>query len=248
MRGAATSDNDSESRSKKLLAEGALIGWIALCLVLLLALLTYSSEDPGWSHTGSRGDVANLIGPAGAWLSDVFFSLFGGMAYLFPLLLAIRASQILRTHFLHEREDFDSVSFILRVIGFCLVMISATSLANIQYLENLAYYPFGSGGILGSKIGEAVIAAFSYTGSTLLLLALFLFGLTVFADISWIRTIDRLGAFALSRLAATANALAERKRRQQEQRVAKEAQPQNRAGKTANSVWRHRDCRLATAP
>ena len=62
MRGAATSDNDSESRSKKLLAEGALIGWIALCLVLLLALLTYSSEDPGWSHTGSRGDVANLIG------------------------------------------------------------------------------------------------------------------------------------------------------------------------------------------
>jgi len=48
MRGAATSDNDSESRSKKLLAEGALIGWIALCLVLLLALLTYSSEDPGW--------------------------------------------------------------------------------------------------------------------------------------------------------------------------------------------------------
>ena len=190
----------------------------------MLALLTYSSEDPGWSHTGSREDVANLVGPCGAWLSDVFFSLFGGMAYLFPLLLAIRASQILRTHFLDEREGFDSVSFILRVIGFCLVMISATSLANIQYLENLAHYPFGSGGILGSKIGEAVIAAFSYTGSTLLLLALFLFGLTVFADISWIRTIDRLGAFALSRLAATANALAERKRRQQEQRVAKEAQ------------------------
>ena len=158
---APASDSEAQSRSKKLLAEGALIGWIALCIILLLALLTYSSEDPGWSHTGSRADVANLIGPVGAWLSDVFFSLFGGMAYLFPLLLAIRAMQILRTHFLSEREDFDSVSFILRVIGFSLVMISATSLANIQYLDNLAYYPFGSGGILGSKIGEAVIAAFS---------------------------------------------------------------------------------------
>jgi S-DNA-T family DNA segregation ATPase FtsK/SpoIIIE len=34
---------------------------------------------------------------------------------------------------------------------------------------------------------------FSHTGSTLLLLALFLFGLTVFADISWIKLIDYLG-------------------------------------------------------
>ena len=221
---APASDSEAQSRSKKLLAEGALIGWIALCIILLLALLTYSSEDPGWSHTGSRADVANLIGPVGAWLSDVFFSLFGGMAYLFPLLLAIRAMQILRTHFLSEREDFDSVSFILRVIGFSLVMISATSLANIQYLDNLAYYPFGSGGILGSKIGEAVIAAFSYTGSTLLLLALFLFGLTVFADISWIRTIDRLGDLTLNGIATMADALAERQRRQRELRASKEAQ------------------------
>lgn len=223
-RRASASDSESESRSRKLLAEGALIGWIALCIILLLALLTYSSADPGWSHTGSRQDVANLVGPVGAWLSDVFFSLFGGMAFLFPLLLAIRASQILRTHFLDEREGFDSVSFILRVIGFGLVMISATSLANIQYLDNLAHYPFGSGGILGSKIGEAVIAAFSYTGSTLLLLALFLFGLTVFADISWIRTIDRLGAFTLNTIVNTADALAERKRRQRELRASKEAQ------------------------
>jgi S-DNA-T family DNA segregation ATPase FtsK/SpoIIIE len=223
-RRAPASDSEAQSRSKKLLAEGALIGWIALCIILLLALLTYSSEDPGWSHTGSRADVANLIGPVGAWLSDVFFSLFGGMAYLFPLLLAIRAMQILRTHFLSEREDFDSVSFILRVIGFSLVMISATSLANIQYLDNLAYYPFGSGGILGSKIGEAVIAAFSYTGSTLLLLALFLFGLTVFADISWIRTIDRLGDLTLNGIATMADALAERQRRQRELRASKEAQ------------------------
>lgn len=223
-RGSQAVDGDADTRSKKLLAEGALIGWLALCIILLLALLTYSPDDPGWSHTGSREDVANLIGPVGAWLSDVFFSLFGGMAYLFPLLLAIRASQILRTHFLHEREAFDSVTFILRSIGFCLVMISATSLANIQYLDNLALYPFGSGGILGSKIGEAVIAAFSYTGSTLLLLALFLFGLTVFADISWIRTIDRMGAFTLNNIARVSDILAERRRRKQEFKVAKEAQ------------------------
>ena len=127
--------HDGGSRAKRAIAEGALIGWIVLCAVLLLALSSYSSEDPGWSHTGTRVEVANLAGPAGAWIADIFFALFGAMAYLFPVLLALRAIQILRTHFLREADLFDSVTFFLRVIGFVLVMISATSLANIQYAQ-----------------------------------------------------------------------------------------------------------------
>lgn len=184
---------ESSSRSKLLLAEGALIGWVALCLILLLALLSYSPEDPGWSHTGSRAGVANLIGPAGAWMSDISFALFGLMAYLLPVLLGVRALQILRTYFLREPSEFDSATVVLRVVGFMLVMISATSLANIQYEDIANTYPEGMGGILGEYVGVAIISMFSHTGSTLLLLALFLFGLTVFADISWIKLIDYLG-------------------------------------------------------
>ena len=184
---------ESSSRSKLLLAEGALIGWVALCLILLLALLSYSPEDPGWSHTGSREGVANLIGPAGAWMSDISFALFGLMAYLLPVLLVVRALQILRTYFLREPSEFDSATVVLRVVGFMLVMISATSLANIQYEDIANTYPEGMGGILGEYVGVAIISMFSHTGSTLLLLALFLFGLTVFADISWIKLIDYLG-------------------------------------------------------
>jgi len=184
---------ESSSRSKLLLAEGALIGWVALCLILLLALLSYSPEDPGWSHTGSREGVANLIGPAGAWMSDISFALFGLMAYLLPVLLGVRALQILRTYFLREPSEFDSATIVLRVVGFMLVMISATSLANIQYEDIANTYPEGMGGILGEYVGVAIISMFSHTGSTLLLLALFLFGLTVFADISWIKLIDYLG-------------------------------------------------------
>ena len=184
---------ESSSRSKLLLAEGALIGWVALCLILLLALLSYSPEDPGWSHTGSRAGVANLIGPAGAWMSDISFALFGLMAYLLPVLLGVRALQILRSYFLREPSEFDSATVVLRVVGFMLVMISATSLANIQYEDIANTYPEGMGGILGEYVGVAIISMFSHTGSTLLLVALFLFGLTVFADISWIKLIDYLG-------------------------------------------------------
>jgi len=190
---APTEVGHHETRSKRLLAEGALIGWIALCSILLLALLSYSADDPGWSHTGSRAEINNAVGLAGAWVADIFFALFGVMAYLFPALLAVRAIQILRTYIIRAADAFDSVTFTLRVIGFILVMISATSLANIQYAEVHNNYPFGVGGILGNKIGDATMAMFSYVGSTLILLALFLFGLTVFADISWIALIDRLG-------------------------------------------------------
>jgi S-DNA-T family DNA segregation ATPase FtsK/SpoIIIE len=193
-----------------MLAEGALIGWLALCVILFLALFSYSPEDPGWSHTGDRENISNLIGPAGAWLADVLFALFGMMAYLLPLLLAVRAVQILRTYFLREDDQFDSLTWVLRVIGFLLVMISSTSLATIQYHDVSNAFPEGMGGILGKYTGEAIISVFSFTGSTLLLLALFLFGLTVFSDISWIVLIDRLGWLTLSAMSSVSQWYARR--------------------------------------
>jgi len=92
----------NEARGKLLLAEGALISLLVLCVILFLALLSYSPDDPGWSHTGNRDQVTNLIGPAGAWLADILFALFGIMAYLLPVLFGIRALQILKTYFLRE--------------------------------------------------------------------------------------------------------------------------------------------------
>ena len=246
-------DDNTDSRTKRVVAEGGLFGWIILCVILLLALISYSSSDPGWSHTGSRTDVSNLAGPAGAWVADVFYALFGAMAYLFPVLLALRAVQILRTYYLREADSFDSVTFILRVIGFVLVMISATSLASIQYGELATDYPIGIGGILGSKIGEATLAVFSYTGSTIILLALFLFGLTVFADISWIRIIDQLGRFTLGSISRRSRKSAHRQSRNSRQkyqrphtpdyrRAKSQAyyQPQNRTGKAADLIYRQR--------
>ncbi len=222
-RSAPTELANNDSRSKRLLAEGALIGWIALCSILLLALLSYSPDDPGWSHTGTRTEISNAVGLAGAWVADIFYALFGVMAYLFPALLAVRAIQILRNYILREAEAFDSVTFTLRVIGFLLVMISATSLANIQYAEVHNSYPFGVGGILGNKIGDATIAVFSYVGSTMILLSLFLFGLTVFVDISWIALIDRLGIAAINFYDITRSKLTEWQMARKEKAKSREA-------------------------
>ena len=191
-------DQIKPSRVKLILKEGALIGWLSVCVYLLIALVTHSSDDPGWSHAGDTTFILNAGGSIGAWLSDVFFSLLGSIAYLLPVLLALRAWNVFRTHRDNE-TGIDGLVFTLRLLGLIMVLVSATSLASLHYGHMHTSLPFGVGGILGSSVEVAALAAFNNVGSTLILVAIFLFGLTVFTDISWLALIENLGR-AVSRL------------------------------------------------
>ncbi len=176
------------------LREGAFIGVTAVCLYLLLALMTYSPRDPGWSATGTGDKIVNAGGPTGAWLSDVAFSLVGYAAYLFPILLAYRAVIILIER--HEGRPFDWTTLGIRSLGLVLVMISGTALAAMNDIGGSGL-PQGAGGILGQAIGDAFTHAFSRIGSRLILLAVFLFGMTIFTDLSWLRVMESLGGWAM---------------------------------------------------
>jgi len=177
------------------LREGAFIGVSAVCAYLLLALFTYSSSDPGWSATGLGGTINNAGGITGAWLADVFFSLVGYAAYLFPLLLAYRAVVILLQR--HQPGGFDWLMFGIRALGLILVMIAGTTLAAMNDFGGSGL-PQGAGGILGHAIGDAFTAAFSRVGSRLILLSVFLFGMTIFTDLSWLKLMERIGFWSMS--------------------------------------------------
>ena len=177
------------------LREGAFIGVSAICLYLLLALASYSALDPGWSATGDGGAVRNLVGRSGAWFADVFFSLVGYAAYLFPVMLAYRAVIILLER--HQDKAFDWVTFGIRALGLILVMIAGTALFAMNDTGNSSL-PQGAGGILGQSIGDAFIVAFNQVGSRLIVLAIFLFGMTIFTDLSWLALMDKIGAFSIA--------------------------------------------------
>ncbi|HAN27932.1 MAG TPA: cell division protein FtsK [Haliea salexigens] len=177
------------------LREGAFIGVSAACLYVLLALVTYSPKDPGWSATGSGTRILNAGGPTGAWVADVAFSLVGFAAYLLPLLLAYRALVILLQR--HRQQPFDWVTFGIRALGLVLVMVAGTALAAMNDTGSSGL-PQGAGGILGQAIGDGFTVAFSAIGSRLILLAVFLFGMTIFADVSWLRLMERLGRWTLN--------------------------------------------------
>lgn len=62
----------------------------ALAVVLAVALASFNASDPSFTSTGS-GSVHNLIGPVGAWTSDMLLFILGAGAYALPLLIAYGA-------------------------------------------------------------------------------------------------------------------------------------------------------------
>ncbi len=52
----------------------------ALCLYLWMALLTYDTSDPGFSHTSNVDQVQNAAGRAGAYFADILFMVLGYFA------------------------------------------------------------------------------------------------------------------------------------------------------------------------
>jgi len=112
-----------------------------------------------------------------------------------PLLLAYRAISLLFTDDDHKAVDWQMMG--LRALGLALLVVSATALLSLND-GGASGLPQGAGGILGAAIGSGFDQAFNPVGARLVLVTLFLLGLTVFADISWLKVVDWLGSKTLS--------------------------------------------------
>ena len=210
----------------QIVREGALIGLVAVCVYLLMAMFSYDVADGGWSSTGENQQIANLGGRFGAWLADVFFSLFGYLAYLFPVMLAYRIVLVFRDRAHHKNLDWLLIS--MRTVGLILVMITGTGIAAMHYSGGESVLPYSNGGLLGSSISSFAEGAFSYTGGTLLMLALFLFGLTIFTDLSWFALMDELGRLTLIGIARAQEKWIIYQREKKEKQFATDAQQHRR--------------------
>ncbi len=178
------------------LREAALFVFGAIGIYFFIILTSYHTSDPGWTNTISRSDVSNAGGQVGAWFADVLLLLFGYLAYLVPIMIIYSGVLIYR-----ERKvtgEFDGRIFSIRFGGFLLTLISGTALASLHFLIEPGLLPEQSaGGILGSTVALVLLKAFASLGSTLLLLALFLTGITLFTGLSWLKLMDRIGKLTI---------------------------------------------------
>lgn len=175
------------------LREGLFLLCLACALFLLISIISYHANDPGWSATSTGAKVSNYGGWVGAWAADIFLSLFGYMAYVFPFLIIFSSWISLQEYRAVETKPAPSKDWILKSLGWILLIPSACTLIKF-YFNTRMFMPANAGGMIGDIIGNSMLIFFNQSGSTLLLITLLLCGITLVTGISWINTVDRLGS------------------------------------------------------
>jgi S-DNA-T family DNA segregation ATPase FtsK/SpoIIIE len=192
------------------LREAALILSLALAAYLLLSLSSYHPTDPGWSTTGTNDVIANKGGIVGAWLADSLLYGFGLPAYLSPLMLAFSGWLLFSWG---KRADSEGAAhfWVLKVIGLMSALSAASGLSTLSLMPYASSLPLRAGGVLGELVGNGFVVVFGASGTTLLLLAILLTGITLFTGLSWLKIVDKLGAMALTMMTYAARWLRETK-------------------------------------
>ncbi len=176
--------------------EGALILLCSFAIYLFIALVTYSDADPSWSHSGMSGEeVHNAAGLTGAWFSNVLLSLFGYMAYLFPIALTLGGLFIYQEN--PQTAQANPMIWTVRGVGLFIALTASCGLTTMHLANNLQTLPMSSGGILGTAVQTVMVDYLNPLGATIILFALFLTGVTLFTGLSWFQLMEGAGRRSL---------------------------------------------------
>ncbi len=172
--------------------EGLFLLMTIAAIFLLLALMSYAPDDPGWRQLKTNLVTANLGGRSGAFLADLLFSLLGYSAYLLAILPILKFWQ----RFKQPQLQYGIMGWTWRLVGVLVVLFSSSVL--IQLYDGTEILPAGAGGAVGSSVSTPLVTQFGFVGASLLGLLGFIWGLTIYADIAWLATLDALGKVTLS--------------------------------------------------
>ena len=97
--------------------------------IYLISLYTYSPNDPGYQNF-NRGEIQNILGHFGAYLSSYSLVFIGTLSYLFALLLTIEGGR----SFLGMANRFVILNLLSNLVGIISINISLKSFGE-HYLE-----------------------------------------------------------------------------------------------------------------
>ena len=185
-------DKQGSPRLKQLGSEAIVFVSISAAIYALISLISYSSTDPGWSHSGGSGEVSNWGGTFGAYFADLLLHGFGYMCYLVPVMMIALGVRLYR-----ERNTSTEASYGKRMIiaiGCVMAVVGGCGIENLHFYQLAADKPFEAGGYLGESINSLFVGSFGWIGTSLFLLTLFLTGVTFFSGLSWFSVMDAIGA------------------------------------------------------
>ena len=192
--GSATSGKLSADEQRLIVRSGGAPDLLALFAMLV----TYSKSDPSFTHAVSAVRVGNIGGRVGAWVADVTLLLFGLSAYLLVAGLFVWVARGFRV--LHRTASGadpldDELPGWAHALGFVLLFGGALGIESLRLSALTAALPGAPGGVVGGAIARLTQAGLGFTGATVLFLAVFAIGLSLFLDFSWLAVAERLGRF-----------------------------------------------------
>jgi S-DNA-T family DNA segregation ATPase FtsK/SpoIIIE len=170
-------------------------------IYLGIALFTYDPGDPGWSQAVTTEIIHNKAGAVGAWLANLLLYLFGYLGYLIPAIFVFDGWRIFKSR--QQKQPPDNLRLMLRIAGFVLAVSGFCSIAWL-YFQSGPHLPQGmrgAGGIYGDAVGRLLFSTFGELGSTLMMLACLLVGITLYTGLSWLNVMDATGRFTLALIA-----------------------------------------------
>lgn len=189
----------------KRLSEGSFILILTCALFVLISLTTYHVSDPGWTHTGKpTATIENAGGQVGSYIADTLLFVFGYLSYFIPLCFAFLAWVILKDH--NRLKMVHQYALILRLTGFVLFVIGGCGLLSLEPSVKDLSDIHRAGGVLGHSISTILSQGLNVQGAGLLLLAMFLTGVTWLTGLSWVRLVEQLGSGVLQGLRYLAKA------------------------------------------
>ncbi len=211
----STASRASQSRSvpTRFASELTLtVGFIVLTL-WLLALSTYSLQDPAWSTSGTRDQVQNSAGHLGAWLADSSYFLLGFSVWwcvaaalrvwLSALARRLRGHDLLVTgqatglappppRWVSERLQF--------WLGLVLLVAASSVLEWTRFYSFEARLPDHGGGIAGYFLGPLAVQWLGFAGSALLAIVAGVVGSSLVFGFSWGQLAERLGGWLFGKI------------------------------------------------
>ena len=140
-----------------------------LVIFTLISLLSYSPGDPSINSARSAGDIHNLFGVVGAYVSGMLIGLFGLGAFWIPVLLLLAS--------IHFFGNHPSRAMIATLIGGVILVIITGSLLSVkQNLFILFGHKFSAGGIVGIPFKAFLVKYTNTAGSVIILALLWIIG------------------------------------------------------------------------
>ena len=190
----AASKKTSRDLASRVIREASWFTLLFIGLYITLALISYSSSDPSFSHSISvEGNINNLAGISGAYFSDFFLNIFGLSAW-WLVFLSIYSIFLIYPRIENQNYQIKHL-LIIHYLGFLLLLLSSSTFESGYMIDFSARLPSEQGGVLGNIIYVFLAQAMGYIGTLVFLVISFAIGFSLFTGWSWITISESIGNF-----------------------------------------------------